>query len=285
SRPRSGPTVALRLIAADLRARREAAGLTMEQAAARLGVHEATLRRTERAMTGLRASTVAELLRIYGTGPEESRRVLEELSEANRPGWWHHWRDVLPSHLAGVIDLESAADVIRAYAPGVVPDLLQTPEYAHALLRLRHSRDDTARTAQRLELLAARQQRALHRERPARLWVLMEEAVLSRPLGGRVAMRRQHERLAHAVEDRSSPVSLQLLPNDSERPHPLLHSGPAEVMRFGHEALADRLIVRGLHPEAATVSDDADAVRTYQAAMDAAAMGAPPPHTALPDPT
>ncbi|MFJ2561365.1 MULTISPECIES: Scr1 family TA system antitoxin-like transcriptional regulator [unclassified Streptomyces] len=283
SRPRSGPTVALRLFAADLRARREAAGLTIEAAAASLGVHEMTVSRLERAQTAPRTATVTHLLGLYRTPADEARHVLDALDDALRPGWWHPWRSLLPDHLAGVIDLESAAGMIRSYAPGVVPELLQTPGYARALLHLRHPYADEGEIEQRLELLYARQKHTLGRERPPRLWVLMEEAVLTRPVTDDPAvMREQLEALdRHTV--RRDFVTVQVIPA-SAGPHPLLLGGPADILRYDHALLADRLIVRGLHAETATVTDDLGAVRTYQAAMDVTATLALSPTARLPLP-
>ncbi|MEV7869144.1 helix-turn-helix transcriptional regulator [Streptomyces sp. NPDC088124] len=273
--------MALRLFAADLRARRKAAGLTIESVAQSLGVHSATVGRLEQAQTAPRRATVTHLLRLYGTRADEVDAVLDALGEALADGWWHPYRALLPDHLAGVIDLESAASLIRSYAPGVVPELLQTRGYARALLQLRYPRASENEIGERLDLLRARQEHALGRNEPVRLWVLMEEAVLTRPVGAEPAV--MHEQLAaldgHTV--RRDVVTVQVIPT-LVGPHPLLLSGPVDILRYPHPQLADRLVVRGLHAEAATVSDDLGAVRTYQAAMDATAALALPPTTRLP---
>lgn len=281
SRPRSGPTVALRLLAADLRARREAAEVTLEAAAGSLGVHAMTLSRLERALTGPRRATVSHLLRLYGTDEAEAEEVLTALDEANRPGWWHPWRDVLPDHMAGVIDLESEADLIRTYSPGVIPELLQTPGYARALLELHHPRAGHKEIEQRLQLLAERQNHTLRRPvRPVRLWALIEDAVLQRPIGGHAAMAEQLALLDHYTRHRQQGVSVQVIRAGSGA-HPLLSSGLVSIMRYTHPLLEDRLIVRGLHPETATVTEDQSVVQTYLAALDAAAAAAPSPDTSI----
>ncbi|MGW6769669.1 helix-turn-helix domain-containing protein [Streptomyces sp. NPDC055037] len=272
--------MALRSYAADLRFRREAAGLTMAEAAQALGVHEMTVSRLERAMTAPRPATVSHLLHLYGVTDLQIQAALHALDDALRPGWWHPYRAILPGDLAGVIDLESAAGLIRSYAPGVVPELLQTPDYARALLRLRHPHLDAAHIDQRLELLAERQRHTLGRERPLRLWALIEETVLTRQVGNSAVMREQIERLDQATEHRG-PVTVQLI-RAQDGPHPLLLSGPADVIRLDHARLADRLIVRGLHIATATVTEEPDAVRTYQAAMDTTATLALPPTTRIP---
>ncbi|MFF8967096.1 helix-turn-helix domain-containing protein [Streptomyces globisporus] len=276
SRPRSGPTVALRLLAADLRARREAAGMTLEAAASALGVHSMTLSRLELARTVPRRATVGHLLRLYETPEEERDSVLDALEEARRPGWWHPYRDVIPDHLAGLIDLETAARLIRTYAPGIVPELLQTPRYARALLELRYPRASAEETACRLELLLERQSRTVgHGHGPVRLWALIEEAVLDRMIGDREVMAEQIEHLDRFTRQ-GGPVTMQVIPSDAGQ-HPLLMSGSADIMRYGHPSFGDRLIVRGLHPETVTVTDNENAVLTYLAALDATATLASPP--------
>ncbi|MCD9904736.1 helix-turn-helix transcriptional regulator [Streptomyces sp. MT29] len=280
SRPRSGPTIALRLLASDLRARREAAGLTMEAAATALGVHHMTLSRLELAKTVPRRATLIVLLRLYGTPDDEIESVLTSLEEAKRPGWWHPYRDILPDHLAGVIDLETAASMIRTYAPGVIPELLQTPGYARVLLELRHPRAGKEETSRRLRLLRERQHHTMDRAgHPVQVWAVIEEAVLDRAVGSQSVMDEQLAHLDSLAQHRNT-VTVQVIPA-SAGPHPLLLSGAADIMRYPHRQLGDRLIVRGLHPETATVTDEQVVVLTYLAAMDAAASLAHPPTTRI----
>ncbi|MFI0872655.1 DUF5753 domain-containing protein [Streptomyces californicus] len=281
SRARSGPTVALRLLAADLQARRVAAGITADAAAASLGVHTMTLSRLEQAHTVPKPATVSHLLRLYGAPEAEVDAALAALSEAKQPGWWHPWRDVLPEHLAGVIDLESAADLIRAYAPAVVPELLQTPGYARSMLLLHHPQASPDEIDRRLELLRVRQQQVLRRPgRTVMLWALVEEVVLRRRVGSRSDMAEQVEYLDRFTRDRSSGITVQVI-RAADGPHPLLLSGATSILRYDHAPLADRLVIRGLHPEAAILTEDPSAISTYLTAMDATAVIAPSPSTPL----
>lgn len=284
SRPRSGPTVALRLLGADLRARREAAGVTLEAAANSLRVHRATVSRLEKATNVPKPKTVSQLLHLYGAPAEEVEAVLRALEEAKKPGWWHPWRDVLPEYLAGVIDLESAADLIRVYSPGVVPELLQTPGYARALLKLRHPRATGEEVNQLLRLLRERQTHTLRRPvRPVRLWALIEDTVLQRPVGGPSAMAEQMSFLNHYTRHRGSGITVQVIPT-AVGAHPLSLSGAVSILRYSHPLLGDRLIAPNLHPEVSPITDDFDAVHTYLVAMDETAALAPPPTTPLPTP-
>ncbi|MEU0951197.1 Scr1 family TA system antitoxin-like transcriptional regulator [Streptomyces niveus] len=232
SRPRSGPTAALRLLGADLRARREAAGVTLEAAAESLGVHRATVSRLERAHTGPNPKIVSELLHLYGAPKEEAEAVLRALKEAKEPGWWHPWRDVLPEYLAGVIDLESAADLIRVYSPGVVPELLQTPGYARALLQLRYPRATGEEVDRLLRLLRERQEHTLRRPvRPVRLWALIEDVVLQRPVGGPSAMTEQMNFLDHYTRHRGSGITVQVIPTAVGDPAAAVRAGINPALR------------------------------------------------------
>ncbi|MET7637173.1 helix-turn-helix transcriptional regulator [Streptomyces sp. NPDC005438] len=275
SNPRSGPTTALRVIAYELKARRQRAGLTVAMAAEALGVHTMTVTRLERAQTAPRRATVAHLMDVYGADPEERRQLLDALDRALEPGWWHSYRDVVPAHMDGLMDLESEANVIRAYCPTLVPELLRTPEYARALLEMDHPRADQEELERRGALLAARQ-----RERRGRLWAVMDESALRRPVGGPKVLAEQLEALRRYVEEPGREgVTVQWIPIASA-PHPLLLSGPVEVYRHPHPRIPDHLVLRGPHEQ--TVTDTADKVFTYTAAMDIVAARAQEPDTPLP---
>lgn len=277
---RSGPTVAQRLICAQLIALRERAGMSVEEAGRAIGRAQSTVWRLESAQTGLTRERVTVLLDAYHATPAERDALLRAVDIARMPGWWHAYRDVLPAHVHGILDLESAASVIRIYAPGVIPDLLQTPGYARALLRARAPRDSQRVTDRRVELVLARQEHSLRRHpQPVRLWVLMEESVLHRPVGAPEVMREQ---LAHLQEltTQPGPVALQVI-RTAAGAHPMTSSGSIGLLRFSHGALEDRLILRGMRT---TVTVDTEMVSAYQAAMDHSATLAPPPSTPLPLP-
>ncbi|ONK10421.1 helix-turn-helix transcriptional regulator [Streptomyces sp. MP131-18] len=283
SRARSGATSALRLLAADLRARRVAAGVTIATAAEKLDVHPTTIRRLEAAKHTFKPATVAHLLRIYGVPEEEVDQILARLSAANTPGWWHDYRDLLTEDQADRLDFESSASLIRAYAPGLVPDLLQTADYARALLRMQHPREDQRCLDRRVGLAEARKRAAFDRERPLRYWCLIEHAALHRVVGDAEVMRGQLDHLNAIAGDLASLIKIQIMPLTTP-PHPMLASGAVEIVRFDHRYLADRLVVRGLHQAAATITDDIDAVRAFNRAMDTACLAAPRPTAPIPIP-
>lgn len=286
SQPRSGPTVALRCFGADLRRRREAAGMTLQNVAESIKKDRATPARWENAETVPNPRMVAVLLELYRTPTAERTEVLRALEEAKKPGWWHPWREVAE---VGVIDLESAATSIRSYAPGVLPDLLQTTEYAEALMSLRNPYEDPDVRRLRLELLEARKEHTIggvsddgNEDERASLWVLLEEATLRRSVGGPGVMARQLDYLESRIADVRSSVAIQVIP--PRVPHPLAISlcGHLEILRFKEFGMGERLIQIGLHPAMTLITDDPDAVENYRVAVDVTSGLASPRFTPLP---
>src|SRR5207237_2556230 len=132
------------------------------------------------------------------------------LSEhGNAVSWWQECGDVVPAWLEQYLELEQAASLIRTYQVQVVPGLLQTEDYSRALIRSGHLEAEDAEVERRVELRMARQ-RVLHREDPVRLWAVIDEASLRRPVGGTAVTRAQ---IRHLIEASHLPnVHIQLLP-------------------------------------------------------------------------
>lgn len=229
------PTVLRVVLGKRLQALREAAGLSYAEAGRALDVTHATVRRMEKAEVGLKVPYVEKLLSTYGvTDPAEIAGFVTLAKEANRPGWWHRYRDVLPDWFSAFVSLEGAASVIRAYEPHYVPGLLQTEDYARAVLRSGQphaSEEEIERgVAFRME-----RQRLLEREEPPVLWPVVDETVFRRPIGGRKVMREQLTRL---LETEAMPrVRVQLLPF-AAGPHPAMY-GPFHLFRFPMPELPD----------------------------------------------
>src|SRR6266700_7067973 len=134
--PGGAPTVLRMLLARQLQALREKAGLSYEQAAEAIYSSPWTIRRMEGAEGGLKPLTVKSLLMAYGvTDVREIDTFLALSRDASKPGWWHSYDDVLPSWFRTFVGLEEAASLIRGYDPHWIPGLLQTPEYALASVR------------------------------------------------------------------------------------------------------------------------------------------------------
>ncbi|WP_405783441.1 DUF5753 domain-containing protein [Streptomyces sp. NBC_00859] len=275
-RARSGPTLEHRVVAERLRQARERAGCSLAAVAAALELSEATVRRIERAETALDAGQVRDLLTFYGHPDDDARRIRSSLVRANEPGWWHRWRDVLPPWQREVIGIESSADVIRIWHPGLVPDLLRTPGYAAAVEAVRHPGAPDEERARRTEFLRARQER--FHEREAVLWGLIPEAALHTCVGSPDVMREQLEALRDAAA--RPHISLQVMPLTAG-PHALTGAPPLELIRLPVPEIPDHAVVGGPGGEAA-VTHDRGAVSGYRMLMDSACGVAPPPGAALP---
>ncbi|WP_329141250.1 helix-turn-helix transcriptional regulator [Streptomyces sp. NBC_01476] len=242
---------------------REQAGLSYEEAGRALDVTHATIRRMEKAEVGLKLPYVEKLLSTYGvTSAEEIGGFLALAREANRPGWWHSFRDVLPDWFSAFVSLEGEAAVIRAYEPHYVPGLLQTPDYARAVLRagLPHA---AAEEIERLVTLRIERQALLARsDAPPLLWVVMDETVLRRPIGGRTVMRDQIGALMDATELPN--VRLQVIPY-AAGPHPAMY-GPFHIFRFQLQEIPDIAYAESL--VGGVYFDERDDVSTFLEALD-----------------
>jgi transcriptional regulator with XRE-family HTH domain len=260
--PGAAPTALRVVLGRRLQDLREEAGYTFEEAAAALDVTHATIRRMEKAQVGLKVPYVEKLLRIYGvTTTEEIDGFLNLAREANRPGWWHHYRDVLPEWFSAFVSLEAEADQIRAYEPHYVPGLLQTEAYAATVLRsgMPHA---PASEIDRLVALRLARQDLLQRKQPPLLWVVIDETVLRRPFGGPNVMRAQISRLIEAV---SAPhVRLQIMPF-SAGPHPAMY-GPFHLFRFPIPELPDVACAESLI--GAAYFDQREDVSLFREALD-----------------
>lgn len=238
---RPGPTVGQMVLGLRLRDLRSRAGCSFSEAAQALSVNTTTVRRMEKAEVGLKPPYVEKLLKTYGTPRTEIESFLALVEEANRPGWWHRFRDVLPGWFSLYVSLENEAGLIRAYEPHCVPGLLQTPEYAHALLRAGFPNAGEEELGRRVELRMERQQ-LLRRPDAPRLWVILEEQALRRHIGGPGVMRAQIDRLL--VASAEPYVILQIMPF-AAGPHPGMY-GPFQLFRFDIPELPDIVCAESL---------------------------------------
>jgi transcriptional regulator with XRE-family HTH domain len=207
---RAGPTVSRMVVGAHLRRLREAARMTREQAADAIRASESKISRLELGRTGFKQRDLTDLLDLYGVSDRaECATLLALATQANTQGWWHAYSDVTPSWLEPYIGLEQGASVIRSYQVQFVPGLLQTRDYADAVIRLGQEGLPAAAVERRVGLRMRRQQ-ILRKPEPPRLWVVIDEAVLRRPIGGAATMRAQIRQLVKAAE--LPHVTVQILP-------------------------------------------------------------------------
>ena len=268
--PRSaGPTVQRLVLGGHLRRLREEAFITTEQAAAAIRGSHSKISRLEHGRVGFKERDIADLLTLYGVTDGEERRALLKLArEANTPGWWHGYSDILPHWVAPYFGLEAATSFIRNYELQFVPGLLQTEGYARALIRLGNAatEEDVMRRA---EARLSRQE-ILSRETPPRLWAVMDEGALRRSIGGKAVMREQ---IRHLIDMCDHPaVTLQILPFQVGA-HPAM-GGPFTILRFSEPDLRDVVYIEQL--TSALYLDKPAEVDSYLEVMEQLCLQAEP---------
>jgi hypothetical protein len=259
------------LLGAHLRRLREAQGVSREEAGWEIRASESKISRMELGRVSFKERDIADLLTLYDVGdPEERQRLLALALEANTPGWWHRFGDVLPSWFNSYLGLEAAASLIRTYELQFVPGLLQISDYARAVVMLAHGRARAEEIERRVSLRMARQQ-ILTRQHPAQLWAVVDEAALRRPVGGPKVMRAQIEALIELT--RLPSVRLQVVPFDTGG-HAAA-GGSFSILRFPDQDLPDVVYVEQL--TSALYLDKVEDVDLYAEAMERLCVEAEPP--------
>ena len=267
----AGPTVRRMLVGARLRRLRTELGLTREEAAQAIRASEWKIHRLENGQVGFKDRDIIDLLALYQlTDPAEVADFLTLAREANTPGWWQHYGDVLPSWFRTYVDLEQAATLIRTYEGQFVPGLLQTDDYMRAVVRGAHLEESSDEVGRRVRLRMARQI-LLTRDSPPRLWAVVDEAALRRPVGGKEVMRGQLERLIEATKLPN--VTLQILPF-AVGAHAAMGSA-FSILRFADRELPD--IVYLEHLTNAVYLDRRNEVEQYLDAMELLCVDSKPP--------
>jgi transcriptional regulator with XRE-family HTH domain len=262
SEPRSAPTVGQVVLGRRLQDLRERAGLRREEAAKVLRVAPATVRRMEMAEVSLKIPYVVLLLKAYGIDDGEAEGFIALAEEANKPGWWQRFHDILPDWFSMYVSLEGAASLIRSYEPHFVPGLLQTEEYARHVMRSGALGATSEADIDRHVALRMERQSLLTREDAPRLWVVMDETVLRRPVGSAQVMRDQIDRLLQASTLPNVTVQLAEFATGH---HPGTY-GPFVLFRFALPELPD--MVYSEYLTGAVYLDARPEVATHLEVMD-----------------
>jgi transcriptional regulator with XRE-family HTH domain len=244
-----------RRLAAELRSLREAAGLRCEEVAARLDCSASKISRIETGRVSVSPRDVRDLLRIYGVPDDQRDSLIQLARESRQKGWWQAYGDSVEPHLATYLGMESAASEIRVYRGSKLPGLLQTEDYARAVVGASSPGiprpGDERSIAYRME----RQQQA--KSRRPRLWVVLDEAALRRLVGGPEVMRAQLEHLIRLSAE--SDIFLQVIPFTAGAQ--ILVDLPFAILAFPDLADPDVVCIR--YPTGTVWIEDTPEVRAY----------------------
>ncbi|BDT87098.1 helix-turn-helix domain-containing protein [Nocardia cyriacigeorgica] len=267
-----GPTVLRIALGGQLRKLREGKGITREAAGDAIRGSHAKISRLELGRTGFKERDIRDLLTLYGVhDPDERESFLELARKANEPGWWHRYSDLLPSWFGTYLGLEQAATKIRTYEAHLVPGLLQTPEYARAVVTLGYEDADTDRRV----AVRQRRQEILHRSDPPFVWAVIDEAALHRPVGGPEVHRAQ---MRHLIELAQLPnVTIQVVPYSAGE-HAAAGSS-FSILRFAEAELPD--IVYLEHLTSALYLDRREDLALYLSVMDRLSVQAARPERSM----
>ena len=212
-----------------LRDARGHARLTVKAAAEALEWSEAKIWRIETGQTSLRSLDAEAMCRVYGVDPETTEALKGLAKETKTRGWWHAYGDVIPSGFDVYIGLEGAAASLQSYQSELVPGLLQTPDYARAVISYDNPDNDPDEIERRVRLRMERQALLTRPVAAPELSIVLNEAILRRPVGGRLVMATQLERLAEVSELPN--VGLRVVAFAAGLHHGLM-SGPFVLLRF-----------------------------------------------------
>lgn len=230
----SSPTARRMVLGGQLRRLREAAEVTREEAGNAIRGSESKISRLELGRVGFKERDVADLLALYGVYDAAEREAfLELVRESNQPGWWHRYNDLVPRWFQDYVGLEESAARIHTYEVLFVPGLLQTERYARAVVAQGRPEIGEDEAARRVALRMRRQKVLAHPAAP-RLWAVMDEAVLHRPLGGKDV---HDEQLEYLLEATTRPnVTVQIVPLQRGR---CAAEGSFTLLRFAEPSLPD----------------------------------------------
>ncbi len=257
-----GPTALRMILGTQLRRLREAADVTPDRAGYEIRASRSKISRMEHGRVGFKDRDVADLLTLYGVTDEQMRaRMLSLVRQANTPGWWSKYGDILPDWFEGYLGLEGGASVIRTFELQFVHGLFQTEAYARAITLLGHKAAPAEEIDRRVSLRLKRQDMFAY-PKPPQVWSVMDEAVLRRPVGGRAVMRAQ---LDHLAEVASLPqVTIQVVPFG--RGGHAAAGGSFTILRFAEPELPDIVYIEQL--TSALYLDDREDVYHYMEVMN-----------------
>ena len=255
------PTVRRKRLGIELRRLREQAELTCEEVGQRLECSGTRISRMETGRISVRPGDVRELLEVYGVSGAEADSLVQLAREARRKGWWYTYGRVLPTWFEAYIGLESEAVRLRDFQSLVMPGLLQTEDYARAVLRAAPHAGSSEEIDRQVALRMERQ-RILGQADPPDVWIVLSESVLRVHVGGPAIMLAQLRRLAGVAERPN--MTLQVLPfTTAAHVHPV---SPFTMLEFPDAA--DPAVVYLEHLTGSLFLENEDEVRRYRVIFD-----------------
>ena len=214
-----------RVLARQLRLMREDAGLTLEQAAPKLDFSVSKLSRIENAQVVIDVHWVKSMLDVYDVGGDRWTELVDLAREAAQRGWWRAYGLGNTSYIA----FETEAARVQEFTITYVPGLLQTADYARALMRAVPVRRSTEQLENEISARLYRQRRLASAEDPLELVAVVDEAALRRLVGGPAVLRAQLGRIVELAA--LDTVTLHVLPA-AIGAHAALSSG-FTILNFG----------------------------------------------------
>ncbi|MEU9888247.1 helix-turn-helix transcriptional regulator [Sphaerisporangium sp. NPDC051011] len=257
--PETSPTVRRRRLASELRRLRIERGMTMQEVADQIEITAASLSRLETGRRGIRPRDLRLFLDLYQVGEPGRDDLLALAREAQQRGWWQNYSNVLPSEYATLIGLEAEAATIRNYEQTLVPGLLQTEDYARAVIQAFRP-NDSPEEISRLVAVKMERQKRLTGERPLEVAVIVGEGVLLQRIGTPEVTAEQLRRLA----DRRPNVMVQVLPFRAGA-HPAL-TGSFNIVGFPTPSDLDVVYLENM--SSALYLEEVEEVRTYGMVFD-----------------
>ncbi|MWA01969.1 helix-turn-helix domain-containing protein [Actinomadura sp. LD22] len=221
------PTVASARLARELRAQRERAGFNQEAVAEEMGWAESKLYRIENDKSRVLQRDVKRLLKMYGVDGEEADALVELARLAREPDWWHQYSGAIPEWFQVYVVLEASASHVFGYDTELVSGIMQTEAYTRAIMSTAPSPKNEQEIENTITVRTTRQAR-LFGEDPPEVWLVLNEAVIRRVVGGPTTMRDQLQHLVKLAQLRN--VCLQILPF-SVGEHGAMH-GSFKLLKF-----------------------------------------------------
>ena len=258
-----GASAPQRRLRAELRGARRACGLTQEQAANEMDWSLSKIIRIETGSVGITANDLIGLLRLYRiTEPEQTNSLLGLAAAARERSWWSAYRDIAPSSLLRLIDYESAASVIRQFELTFIPGILQTEEYARAVIQDYYDEGSRSERLGGLVQLRVRREDLLNSENSPSFQFILDEAAVRRIVGRPSVMRRQLERLIQWADQPN--ITLRLIPFTAGL-HPGV-KGAFEIIEFTDHNADEIVFLES--PRGDIITDDPEITLTYREAFE-----------------